>query len=187
MRAVSAVRGGVILAVALASAALANEGRRGPPPEALTACEGKAAEQACEVNLGGRALPGTCAPTPDQRLACRPRPPPEAFAACQGKAASDACEVTPPGRGQASRPLPGECAAGPDAQLFCRPARPPPPPESFDACAQKAEGDACSVSHAERTLQGKCASTPDSRRFCRPNERPSRFHDDGSGPPGPPL
>jgi hypothetical protein len=52
-----------------------------PPPEALTACDGKTADASCTVALpDGRALEGTCrTPPPDSgetRLACAPAHPP---------------------------------------------------------------------------------------------------------------
>jgi hypothetical protein len=53
---------------------------RGPPPEAITACEKLADGDACKVTLGPNTLDGTCAKTPDGVLACRPEhmpPPPD--------------------------------------------------------------------------------------------------------------
>lgn len=47
-----------------------------PPPEVFTACEGKAADAACTVQLGDRALEGTCRTPPagvsETRLGCAP-------------------------------------------------------------------------------------------------------------------
>lgn len=53
----------------------------GPPPEAIfVACSGKAADAACTVTLGDRAIEGTCkAPPPgveETRLGCVPARPP---------------------------------------------------------------------------------------------------------------
>lgn len=68
------------------SGATANAGgkdthHRGPPPEAFTACEGKAAGDACTVTHGNDSISGTCASPPpdasDTRLACRPDHMPE--------------------------------------------------------------------------------------------------------------
>lgn len=67
------------------SGATENAGReqhhRGPPPEAFTACEGKAAGDACTVTHGSDSISGTCASpppdAPDTRLACRPDHMPE--------------------------------------------------------------------------------------------------------------
>lgn len=54
---------------------------RGPPPEAFTACEGKAAGDACTVTHDDQTLTGTCvappADAPDARIACRPDNMPE--------------------------------------------------------------------------------------------------------------
>jgi hypothetical protein len=55
-------------------------GRRGPPPEALAACQGKSAGASCSWSHDGRALEGTCfTPASDKPLACRPSgaPPPD--------------------------------------------------------------------------------------------------------------
>lgn len=53
---------------------------RAPPPEAFTACEGKAADAACTVTFGDRTIEGTCrTPPPDSgetRLVCFPARPP---------------------------------------------------------------------------------------------------------------
>ncbi|WP_311221472.1 MULTISPECIES: hypothetical protein [unclassified Acidovorax] len=56
-----------------------SEGRRGPPPEAFTACEGKAEGATVDVRLpDGKSRPATCVPTASGRLAARPAggPPP---------------------------------------------------------------------------------------------------------------
>ena len=57
-------------------------GPHAPPPEAFTACEGKAAKDACSVQLGDKSVEGTCEAAPegaeDTRLSCRSAggPPP---------------------------------------------------------------------------------------------------------------
>ncbi len=119
------------------------DGRRhphGPPPEAFTACEGKATNEPCTVSLGGdRTLAGKCiAPPPwasDNRNACvpppshmhPPPPPPEAFDACNGKTADAACTVALP-----DRTLDGKCVLPPpdanEKRLVCAPPHPPGPP-----------------------------------------------------------
>lgn len=44
-----------------------------PPPEALAACQGKAADAACSFSHEGRTMTGTCfTPASDKPLACRP-------------------------------------------------------------------------------------------------------------------
>lgn len=47
--------------------------RKGPPPEAIAACESRANDEACEfVGRRGK-VSGTCVtPRPDRPLACRP-------------------------------------------------------------------------------------------------------------------
>jgi hypothetical protein len=55
--------------------------RRGPPPEAITACASLAANAACAFTLGSTNLTGTCVAPPggaSGALACRPdrMPPP---------------------------------------------------------------------------------------------------------------
>ena len=49
-----------------------------------------------------------------------------------------------------------------------------PPPEAYDACDAKAEGDACTVSFDERTIDGTCAADPetDGALFCMPDHPP---------------
>ena len=95
-----------------------------PPPEAYTACDGKQVDAACTVTFGDRTLEGTCAATPDGRLACRPSrppPPPEAFTVCDSKKSGDGCTVT-----FHERTMDGTCAAVDDGRLACRPSGPPP-------------------------------------------------------------
>lgn len=56
-------------------------GKRGAPPEALEACEGKSVEDACSMTLRDRneTVSGQCVATPDEKIACMPegapRPP----------------------------------------------------------------------------------------------------------------
>ena len=51
-----------------------------------------------------------------------------------------------------------------------------PPQEAYDACAEKDEGDACTVHFHEHTIDGSCLpDREDGTLFCRP-----------SRPPGPP-
>jgi hypothetical protein len=67
-----------VIALFVSAAALAQpkdgEGhRRGPPAEALAACEGKAQSAVCSFSHDGRSLEGTCfSPSTDRPLACRP-------------------------------------------------------------------------------------------------------------------
>ncbi len=85
-------------------------GRKGPPPEAYTACEGKSAGEAAEFTSPfGDAVTGVCVQKGD-RLVLRPDrhggsgessrgkrrhgPPPEAYTACEDLSAGDAAEFT---------------------------------------------------------------------------------------------
>ena len=63
------------------------------------------------------------------------------------------------------------------------PARRPhgPPPAAFEACAQKAAGEACSVAMPDRTITGVCAEASDARLFCRPDHPPGPPPGDGDG------
>lgn len=104
--------------------------RRGPPPEALAACEDKSEGDACSVEFRGRTIEGTCksGPSDDDALACmpeggrRPGPPPEAMEACEGLDEGDACEVE-----MHDHTVAGVCreGRGDDEGLICLPDRPP--------------------------------------------------------------
>jgi len=120
---------------------------RGPPQEAITACAGASAGDACRFTIDGHDVTGTCRTAPDGQqgpLACAPEhppgqgpggepggggdappgPPQEAIAACDGAAAGDACAFTIDGHD-----LTGTCRAAPDGQqgpLACAPDQPPP-------------------------------------------------------------
>jgi hypothetical protein len=54
--------------------------------------------------------------------------------------------------------------------------RPPEPPAAaFDACKDRAEGDACSVTFRDQTLEGECHAPPnssDSQLVCLPTPPP---------------
>ena len=71
------------LTFGIASAAEPTDRRRGPPPAAFEACNGKASGDTCTVSFGDRTINGTCKPSPrDDRLFCVPdhaphRPPPD--------------------------------------------------------------------------------------------------------------
>ena len=64
----------------LALAADAEANPPAPPPEAFTACDGKARGDACTVQIHDHTMNGVCdAPPGESRLACRPSgPPPQA-------------------------------------------------------------------------------------------------------------
>lgn len=98
---------------------------RGPPPEALTACQGLSSGAGCSVVLGGQARAGTCRQgPPGEPLACVPAPPAEAVSACSGKSDGTSCSMTLGGTA-----VTGTCRTGPGGgTLACHHRGPPPPP-----------------------------------------------------------
>lgn len=63
----------IVLAGALLSTPAASAPPKGPPPEAITACEGKAAGDACSFEGRRGAAEGTCqSPGDADALACVP-------------------------------------------------------------------------------------------------------------------
>ena len=122
-------------------------GHRGPPPEAISACQGKAVSATCSfTGRKGESVEGVCRGAPDgdtsKPVACAPNhppggqggpgghhgPPPEALQACQGKSQGATCSVeTPDGQ-----TLGGKCDRPPNDSskpLACRPDNMPPPPQ----------------------------------------------------------
>ncbi len=68
----------VNLCVSGASAQGKDRRRKGPPPEAYTACEGKCAGDTAEFESPrGDTVTGTCVADEDNRLVLRPDNPPE--------------------------------------------------------------------------------------------------------------
>lgn len=106
--------------------------RRGPPPEAISACSAKVEGDTC--NFTGRfneTVVGTCRKGPQGmgELACRPKPPTEAFNACSGKNEGEACSFT----GRRNNTVHGSCHKGPEgAEMVCIPKQQmlPPPEET---------------------------------------------------------
>ena len=175
-----------VLAVALALASTAvlaqQQGPpRGPPPEALQACNGLSEGAACAFTHRDRNLTGTCRTGPEGgALACAPAglgpgghhgPPPESLAACQGQTEGGTCSFTVEGHA-----MTGTCRTGPPgAPLACAPAGmgPPghhgPPPEALAACASLTSGAACTVSFNGQTQAGTCVAGPSGEaRACLP-------------------
>jgi hypothetical protein len=171
----------------------------GPPKEAIAACEGKAVDAACTVEMGPDSIEGICrkGPGEDSVLACVPkdfRPPPrhhgppkEAIAACEGKAVDTACTVE-----MGPDSIEGICRKGPgeDSVLVCVPKdfRPPPrhhgpPKEAFAACEGKAVDAGCTVAMGPDSIEGICRKGPgeESVIVCVPKDfpPPPRHH----GPP----
>ena len=109
------------------------DGRRGPPPEALAACEDQAVDTSCSfTGRHGNNVEGTCGSRPEfsDQVACIPNdrpergnrrngdgPPEEVFAACEGLLESDECTVEAPFGSVA-----GTCEVGRNGErLLCRP------------------------------------------------------------------
>lgn len=123
---------GGLFVVALGVSAQRGEGppggHRGPPAEALAACEGRSDGDACSVETPDGTRSGTCHAPPGRALVCMPAgggpgghhgPPPGAIEACRDTDAGDACVMdTPDGT------LEGTCEESP-AGIACRPVRPP--------------------------------------------------------------
>lgn len=125
---------GVLVGFGTVGVVFAEGERRGPPPEALEACEGLDEGSECSMTLGGHTVEGSCVagPNDDDPLACLPKggprggghraPPPEAFEACEDADIGDACAVELPDHSVA-----GVCrqGRGDDERLVCVPNRRP--------------------------------------------------------------
>ncbi len=157
---------------AVSSIALAQNERRGPPPQSLAACAGLTEGTACAFTIDGNNLTGTCRTGPNKEaVACLPEggprghhgPPPQAVEACKGLSANAACTVR-----FGDKSVAGTCfAGGPSNELACRPAdgerhghHRGPPPEARSACENIAVGAACSVTFHDKTLSGTCRQGP---------------------------
>jgi hypothetical protein len=103
-------------------------GHRGPPPEAVEACQSLSKGDACTVTLHSQSLSGKCDGPEGKPLACRPNDPPpppqEAIDACQELQDSAACSFTIDGHA-----VKGACHAPQGKQLACVPSDFPPPPK----------------------------------------------------------
>jgi hypothetical protein len=142
-----------------------------PPPEAVSACAQRSANDACAFSLGGTNLTGTCATPPgSSTLACRPAhgpggphgpPPAESLEACASSSADAACSFSMGGN-----TLTGTCVTPPGSStLACRPNHPPgeqrgPPAEAITACSGRAAEASCSFTHDGRSLTGTCGARP---------------------------
>ena len=100
--------------------------RRGPPPAAFTACEGKiAGDQSQFETRRGETLTGTCEEARGKnagKLVLRPNnrrtPPQEAYAACEGKSSGDISQF----KNRRGETLKGTCQDM-DGKLVLRPER----------------------------------------------------------------
>lgn len=140
-----------------------------PDDAQISACDGKAANDACTLALrDGSDVAGTCLTTIDgTTLGCAPNPPaPPAAAvtACDGKAAGDTCTLTDDHGGNGSgsaETSTGVCAVARDGTtVACRHTF-TPPQAAIDACTSKASGDACTLTgRSGATLTGTCGLGP---------------------------
>lgn len=95
-------------------------------------------------------------------------PPEAAYTACDGLSEEDVCEVM-----LSDHSIDGLCVRGrEDGRLFCRPERPQPPPlppAAAEACREKAEGDACTMTgrDGDASPAGICVDGPEGLA-CRP-------------------
>lgn len=133
-----------------------------PDDAQISACDGKAANDACTLALrDGSDVAGTCLTTIDgTTLGCAPNPPaPPAAAvtACDSKAAGDACTLADHDGSTDT----GVCAVARDGTtVACRHTFTPPQP-AIDACTSKASGDTCTLTgRSGATLTGTCGLGP---------------------------
>lgn len=170
----------IFVSVFVATAAFAFEpgGHRGPPAEALAACNGLSNGTACGFTLDGKNLTGTCRNGPGgDAAACMPEGmnhrglPQEAVTACSGQSSGATCSFT-----HGERTVEGTCRSGPRGgdTLACAPTGGPgahrgPPQEALTACASSSAGASCSVSMHGRTLNGTCVAGPEGKALaCMP-------------------
>lgn len=171
----------MLSSVVVASVAMAQQGPgRGPPPEAVTACNGLASGAACGFTHHGRDLTGACRAGPNgEALACAPAgmppggpgggarsgPPPEAISACASASEGASCSVSFNGQ-----TMTGTCRAPPHGggALACAPPRPTPPPEAISACASASEGASCSVTVNGAAMHGTCRGHGGEALACAP-------------------
>lgn len=137
---------GVTAAFSAAASRMSQSGvtcENGAGEDAIEACAGKSAGDACTVEREHHSFSGVCAVIPGEVLACQPPPPPppsqEAIDACTGKVPGDAC-MAPTDDG----PVPGLCKSFDSGVVACVPA-PMSLQRAIDACVGKAAGDACTI------------------------------------------
>jgi len=152
------------------------------------ACDGLQEGDACTVSFNGVATTGTCTPMMNDQLACMATgvgnvPPggqddPGAggmsaalVEACADLQEGDACAVSLMGM-----TIEGTCASDAGGQLACVVGGGPGGGDMSDgmaeACANLAEGDACSVSFGETTVEGTCTAGEGDQLLCRTQGAP---------------
>ena len=91
--------------------------RRGPPPEAIQACNGLEDGAACSFTLHERQISGLCRARPEGKPAvCAPNPRPEALQACSGLEQGAPCNFTYNGN-----QISGTCRGPQGKPAACRP------------------------------------------------------------------
>lgn len=161
-------------------------GRRGPPPESFSACEGKADGAECSfTGRRGDTLTGACGKFFDtEKLNCRPAggpprdenmrgPGPDGM---RGPGGPEGMGRRGPGGPDGRRGAGGpEGMGGPGGDADAGPAgHRGPPPESFAACQGKAAGDQCSFTGRRGdTMTGACRALDGAELHCAPANRPT--------------
>ena len=142
-------------AARLSQSGVACEGEA--PPDAVEACSGKNAGDACTVEHDDRSFTGVCATAPGGVLVCQPPPPPPpsqgAIDACDGKVPGDDCVLT-----EDDCSTSGLCKSFATGVVACVKA-PMSLRAAIDACTGKAAGDACSFTgRGDEEVTGACTA-----------------------------
>lgn len=146
------------------------DGRRGPPEEAIEACEGMALGDACSFTTPrGDQVEGTCRKPRGDRLACAPD---NHGGPGQGPGGDQGGGQGPGNNGPGNGPGNDRPGNGPGGQG--------PPDEAIDACQGMDEGDACSFATPRGDqVTGTCRSVREGMA-CVPDNHPGG----GKGPNG---
>ena len=156
--------------------------RRGPPPEAFTACEDMSTgDSSAFSGRNGESITGTCEEGRDGSLVLRPDnapdrrgPPSEAFTACEGMSTGDSSAFS----GRNGESITGTCEEGRDGSLVLRPDNAPdrrgPPSEAFTACEGMSTGDSSAFSGRNGELiTGTCEESNNGSLVLHPDNAPS--------------
>ncbi len=139
--------------------------RRGPPPEAIEACEGKSEGDQCSFEGGrGETVEGTCINPPrNNDLVCAPEGGPPGGGGDQGGPGGGNGDG---GNGDGGK---GDGGNGDGGQGGEDSGRRGPPPEALEACSASAEGDQCSFETPRGdTVSGTCRQVKDGQMACVP-------------------
>jgi hypothetical protein len=143
-----------------------------PPAEAFSACTSKPPAASCYFRDGYRVITGTCQ-TKTGSLVCvpdkaPPGPPPGEDSSRGGDAIPGDSPRPPQAERKGNRGLDG------DPPTTGRPpprGGPRPPPEAFEACMLKSEGDQCVVKTSRGDVSGVCGPN-EGRMACIPPRPP---------------